>query len=80
MFVEPDIEWNVIATEPATFGGMLTGYAMPLVAIPVASAVSFNGLLGIPAADTLALVVAACRSPASRPGWLHEWRSNASPR
>jgi len=55
MIVKPATEWNVIATEPATVGGLFTGYAMPLAAIPVVSAILFTGLLGISAADMTGL-------------------------
>ncbi len=29
----PNTEWGVIETEPATTGGLITGYAVPLAAI-----------------------------------------------
>jgi len=41
-------EWNVIADEPATVGGIFTGYAMILAAIPLATGV-INGALGMSA-------------------------------
>jgi hypothetical protein len=34
MIMKPAAEWDVVATEPATVGGLYTGYAMILAAIP----------------------------------------------
>ena len=51
--MKPTDEWNVIASEPATIGGLFTGYAMPLALIPLVSTILFTGLLGISAADMM---------------------------
>ena len=53
IILKPTDEWNVIASEPATVGGLFTGYAMPLALIPVVSTILFTGLLGISAADMM---------------------------
>ncbi len=34
IIIKPADEWNVIAGEPATVGGLFTGYAMILAAFP----------------------------------------------
>jgi hypothetical protein len=39
--LSPDPEWAVIAAEPATLGGLITGYALPL-----AAAAAIGSLLG----------------------------------
>src|SRR5215211_2737620 len=33
LLVSPDPEWSVIAGEPATLGGLITGYVLPLAAL-----------------------------------------------
>jgi len=53
IILKPTDEWNVIASEPATIGGLFTGYATPLALIPMVSTILFNGLLGISAADMM---------------------------
>lgn len=53
IILKPTDEWNVIASEPATIGGLFTGYAMPLALIPLVSTILFTGLLGISAADMM---------------------------
>ena len=53
IILKPTDEWNVIASEPATIGGLFTGYAMPLALIPLASTILFTGILGISAADMM---------------------------
>jgi hypothetical protein len=53
IILKPTDEWNVIASEPASIGGLFTGYAMPLALIPVFSAILFTGILGISAADMM---------------------------
>ncbi len=53
IILKPTDEWNVIASEPATIGGLFTGYAMPLALIPLVSTILFMGLLGISAADMM---------------------------
>jgi len=47
IILKPTDEWNVIADEPATVGGLFTGYAMILAAIPLAADIIFSGALGI---------------------------------
>lgn len=49
IILKPADEWNVIASEPASVGGLFTGYAVILAAIPLVSAILFTGLLGITA-------------------------------
>ena len=51
IILNPTDEWNVIAGEPATVGGLFTGYAMILAAIPLAAGIIFTGALGINAAS-----------------------------
>lgn len=53
IILKPTDEWNVIASEPATIGGLFTGYAMPLALIPLVSTILFTGILGISAADMM---------------------------
>lgn len=53
IILKPTDEWNVIASEPATIGGLFTGYAMHLALIPLASTILFTGILGISAADMM---------------------------
>jgi hypothetical protein len=53
IILKPTDEWNVITSEPATIGGLFTGYAMPLALIPLVSTILFTGLLGISAADMM---------------------------
>jgi Yip1 domain len=50
ILMKPSDEWNVIAGEPATVGGLFTGYAMILAALPLIGAVIFTGALGMSAA------------------------------
>lgn len=50
ILMKPADEWNVIAGEPATVGGLFTGYAMILAALPLIGAVIFTGALGMSAA------------------------------
>jgi hypothetical protein len=52
---KPTDEWNVIAAEPATIGRLFTGYAMPLALIPTATAILFNGPIGISLAYMMGL-------------------------
>ena len=33
LLLSPDPEWSVIAGEPATLGGLITGYVLPLAAL-----------------------------------------------
>ena len=51
IILKPTDEWNVIAGEPATVGGLFTGYAMILAAIPLVAGIIFTGALGINAAS-----------------------------
>jgi hypothetical protein len=51
IITKPADEWNVIAGEPATVGGLFTGYAMILAAIPLAAGILFTGFLGLSAAS-----------------------------
>ena len=50
IILKPKDEWNVIADEPATVGGLFTNYAVMLAAIPLVAAVVFTGAFGITAA------------------------------
>lgn len=49
IILKPVDEWNVIADEPATVGGIFTGYAMILAAIPLVAGILFTGALGMSA-------------------------------
>ena len=51
IILKPVDEWNAIAGEPATVGGLFTGYAMILAAIPLVAGIIFTGALGINAAS-----------------------------
>lgn len=49
---QPQVEWNLVAAEPATVGGLFSGYVAPLSAIPalagfVASALIIGGAVGV---------------------------------
>lgn len=55
IILNPSDEWNVIASEPTTIGGLYTGYATPLALIPLVSTILFTGVLGISAADMMGL-------------------------
>jgi hypothetical protein len=47
ILLSPAAEWEVIAKETATAGGLFTGYAVPLSAIAPIMSIVFVGLLGI---------------------------------
>ncbi len=47
ILLNPKSEWEVIAKEPATVGGLFTGYAIPLSVLPIVGSVIAIGLLGI---------------------------------
>jgi Yip1 domain len=47
IIMKPAEEWNVIADEPATVGGLFTGYAMILSGLALVSGIVATGLLGI---------------------------------
>jgi Yip1 domain len=47
ILTKPAAEWEVIANEPATVGGLFTGYALPLAAIGPIVSILFLGVLGI---------------------------------
>lgn len=51
IILKPTDEWNVIGAEPATVGGLFTGYAMILAAISLVTGIIFTGALGINAAN-----------------------------
>ena len=51
----PASEWQAIANEPATVGGLFTGYAIPLMILPVIGQIVGLGLLGI-GADSYAMM------------------------
>lgn len=55
IILNPSDEWNVIASEPTTIGGLYTGYATPLALLPLVSTILFTGILGISAADMMGL-------------------------
>jgi hypothetical protein len=50
MITKPKDEWVVIANEPATVGGLFTGYAAILALLPLIGSILFLGLLGFGAA------------------------------
>jgi Yip1 domain len=47
ILLNPKAEWEVIAKEDASVGGLFTGYAIPLSILPVIGSVVAMGLLGI---------------------------------
>ena len=47
ILLSPATEWEVIAKEPATVGGLLTGYAIPLMLLPLIGQIVGVGLLGV---------------------------------
>jgi hypothetical protein len=47
ILLQPAQEWEVIAKEPASVGGLITGYAIPLMILPVLGQILGLGLLGI---------------------------------
>jgi hypothetical protein len=47
IILKPADEWNVVADEPATVGGLFTGYAMILAGLALISGIVAAGLLGI---------------------------------
>jgi Yip1 domain len=47
MITNPKAEWDVIANEPASVGGLFTGYAMILALLPAIGSLVFLGLLGM---------------------------------
>jgi hypothetical protein len=56
LLLSPDPEWSVIAGEPATLGGLITGYVLPLAALSAIG--SLLGSLFIGLGLTFALRVA----------------------
>ena len=50
MITKPREEWAIIAHEPATVGGLFTGYAAILALLPLVGSILFLGLLGFGAA------------------------------
>ena len=47
LITKPKEEWEVIASEPATVGGLFTGYAMILALLPAIGTIVLVGLLGL---------------------------------
>jgi hypothetical protein len=47
ILLSPASEWEAIAKEPGTVGGLFTGYALPLMILPVIGQIVGLGLLGI---------------------------------
>jgi hypothetical protein len=45
--LSPDAEWAVIAAEPATLGGLITGYALPLAALSAIGSLLGTMFLGL---------------------------------
>jgi hypothetical protein len=45
--LSPDAEWAVIAAEPATLGGLITGYALPLAAVSAIGSMLGTMMLGL---------------------------------
>jgi Yip1 domain len=46
ILLSPASEWEVIAKEPATVGGLFTGYACILAVLPAIASIVFLGILG----------------------------------
>ena len=59
ILMKPADEWNVISAEPASVGGLFTGYAVPFLAAGFAASTVAVGLLGIGADSFAALGVGA---------------------
>lgn len=55
ILLSPTAEWEVIAKEPASVGGLLTGYAIPLMLLAFVGQIVGLGLLGI-GAESYALM------------------------
>jgi hypothetical protein len=47
ILLKPAEEWEIIAKEPASVGGLITGYAIPLMILPIIGQIVGLGLLGI---------------------------------
>lgn len=47
LITKPKEEWEVIASEPASVGGLFTGYAMILALLPALATILMSGLLGL---------------------------------
>jgi Yip1 domain len=47
ILLKPAAEWEVLAKEPATVGGLFTGYAAIMALLPAVASILFVGLLGI---------------------------------
>jgi hypothetical protein len=47
ILLKPKDEWEVIAGESATVGGLFTGYAIPLAVLPIIGGIVGMGVLGI---------------------------------
>lgn len=43
----PNLEWNAIASEPASSGGLITGYVLPLAAITAVAGFVGHSLIGV---------------------------------
>lgn len=54
ILLSPAAEWEVIAKEPATVSGLFTGYAIPLMILPIIGSVIAVGVLGIGAGGVAA--------------------------
>ena len=55
ILLKPIPEWDVIASESASVGGLFTGYAIPLMCLPIIGTAVAVGLLGIGAGGFAAL-------------------------
>jgi hypothetical protein len=47
LLLSPEAEWAVIAAEPATLGGLITGYALPLAAVSAIGSLIGTLILGL---------------------------------
>jgi hypothetical protein len=47
ILLSPASEWEVIAKEPATVGGLFTGYAIPMMLLPLIGQILGLGVLGV---------------------------------
>lgn len=59
ILLSPTSEWEAVAKEPATLGGLFTGYAIPLMILPIVGQVVAVGLLGIGAGSLAPLGMAS---------------------
>ena len=58
LLLSPDPEWSVIAGEPATLGGLITGYVLPLAALSAIGSLLGSLFLGLGLMFALRIAIA----------------------